>query len=90
MKIDREGQASTLSDSDYSKIRKQIKSKKYKLLLDLAQEPAKDGGRWYSCGLKIVTTRIRVLEIISIFALGLVKLARTGNVKPVKYLSMRF
>ncbi|MGI2903329.1 hypothetical protein [Tolypothrix sp. VBCCA 56010] len=45
MKIDGEGQACTLSDSDYSKIRKQIKSKKYKLLLDLAQEPGKGGGR---------------------------------------------
>lgn len=36
MKNDRHGQAAILSDSDYSKIRKQIKSKKYKLLLDLA------------------------------------------------------
>lgn len=36
MKTDRHGQACILSDSDYSKIRKQIKSKKYKLLLDLA------------------------------------------------------
>lgn len=43
MKINRQGQACTLSDSDYSKIRKQIKSKKYKLLLDLAWYT---GERW--------------------------------------------
>jgi integrase/recombinase XerD len=43
MKIDREGQASILSNDDYSKIRKQIKSKKYKLLLDLAWYT---GERW--------------------------------------------
>ncbi|GAX41537.1 integrase family protein [Tolypothrix sp. NIES-4075] len=43
MKIDREGQACVLSNDDYSKIRKQIKSKKYKLLLDLAWYT---GERW--------------------------------------------
>ena len=43
MKTDRHGQACILSDSDYSKIRKQIKSKKYKLLLDLAWYT---GERW--------------------------------------------
>lgn len=36
MKNNRNGQAAIISDSDYSKIRKQIRSKKYKLLLDLA------------------------------------------------------
>lgn len=36
MKNNRHGQAAIMSDSDYSKIRKQIRSKKYKLLLDLA------------------------------------------------------
>ena len=36
MKIDRNGQAAVLTTEEYSKIRKQIKSQKYKLLLDLA------------------------------------------------------
>ena len=36
MKNNRHGQAAIISDNDYSKIRKQIRSKKYKLLLDLA------------------------------------------------------
>ena len=36
MKNNRFGQAAIISDYDYSKIRKQIRSKKYKLLLDLA------------------------------------------------------
>lgn len=36
MKNNRHGQAAIISDSDYSKIRKQIRSKKYKILLDLA------------------------------------------------------
>ncbi len=43
MKNDRYGQACLLSDSDYSKIRKQIKSRKYRLLLDLAWYT---GERW--------------------------------------------
>lgn len=43
MKIDGEGQASILSNEEYSKIRKQIKSKKYRLLLDLAWYT---GERW--------------------------------------------
>lgn len=43
MKIDGNGQASALTDFDYCKIRKQIKSKKYKLLLDLAWYT---GERW--------------------------------------------
>ena len=43
MKIDGEGQAAVLSDADYSKIRKQIKSRKYKLLWDLAWYT---GERW--------------------------------------------
>ena len=43
MKIDRHGQACLLSNEDYSKIRKQIQSKKYKLLLDLAWYT---GERW--------------------------------------------
>jgi integrase/recombinase XerD len=43
LKTDRHGQACLLSDADYSKIRKQIKSKKYKLLFDLAWYT---GERW--------------------------------------------
>lgn len=43
MKTDRHGQACLLSDTDYSKIRKQIKSRKYKLLFDLAWYT---GERW--------------------------------------------
>jgi integrase/recombinase XerD len=45
LKTDRHGQACLLSDADYSKIRKQIKSKKYKLLFDLAWYT---GERWGS------------------------------------------
>ena len=36
MKNNRHGQAAVISESDYSKIRKQIRSQKYRLLLDLA------------------------------------------------------
>lgn len=36
MKNDREGQAAILTNADYSKIRSQIRSRKYKILLDLA------------------------------------------------------
>lgn len=43
MKNNRNGQAAILSEADYSKIRKQIKSQKYKLLLDLAWYT---GERW--------------------------------------------
>ncbi|MEH2030255.1 MAG: site-specific integrase [Nostoc sp.] len=43
MKNNRNGQAATLTDADYSKIRKQIKSRKYKLLLDIAWHT---GERW--------------------------------------------
>ncbi|MBD2344175.1 tyrosine-type recombinase/integrase [Anabaena subtropica] len=43
MKNNRNGQSSVITDSDYSKIRKQIKSRKYKLLLDLAWYT---GERW--------------------------------------------
>jgi integrase/recombinase XerD len=43
MKIDGEGQASILSNEEFSKIRKQIKSKKYRLLFDLAWYT---GERW--------------------------------------------
>jgi integrase/recombinase XerD len=43
MKNNRNGQAAVLSDVDYSKIRKQIKSRKYKLLIDLAWYT---GERW--------------------------------------------
>ncbi|BAZ70562.1 hypothetical protein NIES4106_53570 [Fischerella sp. NIES-4106] len=43
MKNNRNGQAAILSEGDYSKIRKQIKSQKYKLLLDLAWYT---GERW--------------------------------------------
>ncbi|WP_193196409.1 tyrosine-type recombinase/integrase [Nostoc sp. MG11] len=43
MKNNRNGKAAILSDMDYSKIRKQIKSQKYKLLLDLAWYT---GERW--------------------------------------------
>jgi integrase/recombinase XerD len=43
MKNNRCGQAAVLTDSDYSKIRKQIRSQKYKLLLDLAWYT---GERW--------------------------------------------
>lgn len=43
MKNNRNGQAAILSNTDYSKIRNQIKSQKYKLLLDLAWYT---GERW--------------------------------------------
>jgi integrase/recombinase XerD len=43
MKNNRNGQAAILTDAEYSKIRKQIKSRKYKLLLDLAWYT---GERW--------------------------------------------
>ncbi len=43
MKNNRSGQAAILSNTDYSKIRNQIKSQKYKLLLDLAWYT---GERW--------------------------------------------
>lgn len=43
MKNSRCGQAAILSESDYAKIRKQIKNQKYKLLLDLAWYT---GERW--------------------------------------------
>ncbi|PLZ95292.1 integrase [Fischerella thermalis CCMEE 5268] len=43
MKNNRNGQSAILNDADYSKIRKQIKSRKYKLLLDLAWYT---GERW--------------------------------------------
>ncbi len=43
MKNNRNGQAAVLTDADYSKIRKQIRSQKYKLLLDLA---CYTGERW--------------------------------------------
>ena len=43
MKNDRHGQACLLSNEDYSKIRKEIKSRRYKLLLDLAWYT---GERW--------------------------------------------
>ncbi|NWF58115.1 MAG: tyrosine-type recombinase/integrase [Fischerella sp.] len=43
MKNNRNGQSAILNDADYSKIRKQIKNRKYKLLLDLAWYT---GERW--------------------------------------------
>lgn len=43
MKNNRHGQSAVITDGDYSKIRKQIKSRKYKLLLDLAWYT---GERW--------------------------------------------
>ncbi|MEH2071616.1 MAG: site-specific integrase [Nostoc sp.] len=43
MKNDREGQAAILTNEDYSKIRNRIRSRKYKLLLDLAWYT---GERW--------------------------------------------
>ncbi len=43
MKIDRSGKAGIISDSDYSKLRKNIKALKYKILLDLAWYT---GERW--------------------------------------------
>ena len=43
LKNNRNGQSAVLSDADYSKIRKNIKSAKYKLLLDLAWYT---GERW--------------------------------------------
>lgn len=43
MKIDRYGQSAIISDVDYQKIRKVIRSKKYKLLLDIARYT---GERW--------------------------------------------
>lgn len=42
-KNNRHGQAAVLTDGDYSKLRKQIRSQKYKLLLDLAWYT---GERW--------------------------------------------
>ena len=36
MKNNRHGQAAVISESDYSKIRKQVRSQKYKLLIDFA------------------------------------------------------
>ncbi|MBG1263090.1 tyrosine-type recombinase/integrase [Nostoc commune] len=43
MKNNRNGQAAVLTNADYSKIRKQVKSQKYKLLLDIAWYT---GERW--------------------------------------------
>lgn len=43
MKNNRNGQAAILTQADYSKIRKQIRSRKYKLLLDIAWHT---GERW--------------------------------------------
>jgi integrase/recombinase XerD len=43
MKNNRNGQAAVLSDADYSKIRRQIRNRKYKILLDLAWYT---GERW--------------------------------------------
>lgn len=43
MKLNRHGQGAIISDSDYAKIRKQIKSPKYRLLLDIARYT---GERW--------------------------------------------
>ena len=43
MKIDRSGKAGIISDSDYAKLRKNIKTLKYKILLDLAWYT---GERW--------------------------------------------
>jgi integrase/recombinase XerD len=43
VKNNRNGQSAILTDTEYSKIRKQIRSKKYKLLLDLAWYT---GERW--------------------------------------------
>jgi len=43
VKIDRHGQSAIISDADYVKIRKGLKSKKSKLLLDLARY---SGERW--------------------------------------------
>jgi len=43
VKNNRNGQAGILSDGDYSKIRKQIQARKYKLLLDIAWHT---GERW--------------------------------------------
>lgn len=43
MKIDRHGQAAIIPDADYTKIRKVLRSKKYKLLLDIARYT---GERW--------------------------------------------
>ncbi|MBH8563768.1 site-specific integrase [Nostoc sp. CENA67] len=54
MKIDREGQAAVLSDADYSKIRKQIKSRKYKLLWDLA---------WYTGERWGALVQLRVVDV---------------------------
>ncbi|MEH2318562.1 hypothetical protein [Nostoc sp.] len=42
-KINRRGQAALISNSDYGKVRKQIKCEKYKVLLDLAWYT---GERW--------------------------------------------
>ncbi|MDZ8240141.1 MAG: hypothetical protein RMZ69_23830 [Nostoc sp. ChiQUE01a] len=43
MKNDREGQAAVLTNADYSKIRNKIRSRKYKLLFDIAWYT---GERW--------------------------------------------
>ncbi|OUL33125.1 integrase [Nostoc sp. T09] len=45
MKKDRQGQAALLHELDYSKIRRQIRSQKYKILLDLARYT---GEKWGS------------------------------------------
>lgn len=43
MKVDRHGQGAIISDPDYQKIRKALRSKKYRLLLDIARFT---GERW--------------------------------------------
>lgn len=52
MKIDRHGKAAIISDTDYYKIRKSLKSKKYRLLLDVARFT---GERWGAITQLLVT-----------------------------------
>ncbi len=56
MKNDREGQAAVLTNADYSKIRNQIKSRKYKLLFDIA---------WYTGERWGAIVKLRVADVYS-------------------------
>lgn len=57
MKNNRNGQAAVLTNADYAKIRNQIKSQKYKLLLDLA---------WYTGERWGALVKLQVLDVYSL------------------------
>lgn len=57
MKNDREGQAAILTNADYSKIRSRIRSRKYKLLLDLA---------WYTGERWGALVQLRVADVFAL------------------------